>query len=156
MCSSSRTCSTSAHVRIPSCRSQGGKAGEQPHRSCRRWPRLDPRTHSSEIIAAPTISPLGIGFSLSSGQGGEGRSHNMLPSIAPTVTYFPFRSATNYFGHRPIRAMPPLSSPPLPRGRPYGRCAFVITLAHHMRHSCRWLVPTRGEIGRGSHIGAPT
>jgi hypothetical protein len=41
-------------------------------------------------------------------------------------------------------------------GRLYGRCASAVTLAHHLRHSCRWWVPTRGDFRWEGQIGAPT
>jgi hypothetical protein len=43
----------------------------------------------------------------------------------------------------------------LPRGRLFGRCAFVITLARRLRPSCRWWVHMKEEIGLESHTVAP-
>jgi hypothetical protein len=58
------------------------------------------------------------------------------------------------FRHRVIREIPPIPSPCGSRchgGRVtlalYGRCAVAVTLVHRPRHSNRWWVSTRGEVG---------
>jgi hypothetical protein len=129
----------------------GGKTREKsPSSGCRR-----PRLVRGDSRSSRRNSPPSIDFPLPSGQGEEHRSHNSMPYVAPPVASVMSRSATICFRHRLIRSIPPVSSP-CGLHRLYGRCAIAITLAHRMRHSCRWWVPTRGEVGWKSHIGAPT
>jgi hypothetical protein len=99
-------------------------------------------------------APPSIGFPLSSGHGGENHSHNWSPSIAPPIASAMSRSVVTCLRHRLILTKPHVPSPCGLRWN--GRCAFAITLAHRIRHSHRWCVPTRGEIGWESQIGAPT
>jgi hypothetical protein len=96
------------------------------------------------------IPPPSISSPLSSGQRGENHSHNSFPYVAPRVASVMCRSVANCFRHRMIRTIPPIPSLlwfTLLGGRIYGRCVFAITLAHRLKHSCRWWVPTRGEVG---------
>jgi hypothetical protein len=137
----------------------GGEASRNPlFRSSKEPTRSTHTLVRDNSRSSRRNSPLMIGFPLPSGPGGGSHSYKWLPSIAHPVALVMSRSVVISFRHRMVPTIPPVPYPCGLRchgvGRMYMRCAFAISLAHRMRHSCRWLVRRRGEIGWESQIGA--
>jgi hypothetical protein len=81
-----------------------------------------------------------------------------MPYVAPPVLSVMSPSVATCFRHRRIRTIPPVLSPCSLRYNGAIRAVcFRDNLVHSLlRHSYRWRVPTRGEVGWKSRIGGLT